>query len=285
MSTALLGLSSIAACVGGVSEGGTRTAAAAQAEKPSRPDGAARTARDSSGGDASRKADSKPRPSARAERRAPEETRARAGSPRPIASEIHCPNGVLEDPHRGFVRCLGPDEKAPPWLPTSPQPEPRPGATAATSPPAAPAPAAPGAPAPAVGTPAAPVASAPPASAAPATVPPPVGPPPVVEVKAPAFENGEVPRAEKALKSIADDIGKCVAENGGLGRPTGTMKVQFLVRSRGRAEGVEILSSQGVSPEAASCVRLLLKNRSIGAPTADPVGVTVVLSLKPGPAR
>lgn len=283
MSTALLGLSSIAACVGGVSEGGTRTAAAAQAEKPSRP------AEDSSGGDASRKTESKPRPSARADRRAPEETRARAGSPRPIASEIHCPNGVLEDPHRGFVRCLGPDEKAPPWLPTSPQPEPRPGATAATSPPAAPAPAVP---APAAGTPVAPVApvaSAPPAapaaSAPPAAVPPPVGPPPIVEVKAPAFENGEVPRAEKALKSIADDIGKCVAENGGLGRPTGTMKVQFLVRSRGRAEGVEILSSQGVSPEAASCVRLLLKNKAIGAPTADPVGVTVVLSLKPGPAR
>jgi hypothetical protein len=36
-----------------------------------------------------------------------------------------------------------------------------------------------------------------------------------------------------------------------------------------------------VSSEAAACVRVLIKNKAIGAPSADPVGVTVVISLKP----
>ena len=108
-----------------------------------------------------------------------------------------------------------------------------------------------------------------------------VGPPPLVDIGAPKFENGEVPRAEKALTKAATDIAKCVANNGGLTAPTGTLKIQFLVRNRGRAEGVEVLSSKGLSAEAASCVRLLLKNKPIGAPSADPVGVTVTISLKP----
>jgi hypothetical protein len=58
------------------------------------------------------------------------------------------------------------------------------------------------------------------------------------------------------------------------------MKIQFIVRAKGRAEGVEVLSSQNVSAEASSCIRLLLKNRAIGEPTVDPVGVTFVISLK-----
>ncbi len=106
----------------------------------------------------------------------------------------------------------------------------------------------------------------------------PAGPPPLVDIGAPKFENGEVPRAEKALTKAATDIAKCVAEHGGLTAATGTIKVQFLVRNRGRAEGVEILSAKGLGPDAASCVRVLLKNKPIGPPTADPVGVTVTIS-------
>jgi hypothetical protein len=212
-----------------------------------------------------------------------------------IVAGVRCPHGVLEDPHRGFVRCLSSDEKNAKWLPPTPQREAVGPATTAvgpatTSTPAIPAPptavpattasAPPSTPA----IPAPPTASAPAttASAAPSTTAPRASAPPEVEVKAPAFESGEVPRAEKALVKLANDIGKCVGDNGGLSRATGTMKVQFLVRARGRAEGVEVLSSQGVSAEAASCVRLLLKNRTIGHPTADPVGVTVVLNFKQG---
>lgn len=164
-----------------------------------------------------------------------------------------CPYGELNDPHRGFVRCLTPDERGADWLPPAPQPAPPPVADA----PKEPAPAAPAVPA---------------------------GPPPLVDIGAPKFENGEVPRAEKALTKAATDIAKCVAEHGGLTAATGTLKVQFLVRNRGRAEGVEILSAKGLGPDAAECVRVLLKNKPIGSPSADPVGVTVTISLKP-PAK
>jgi hypothetical protein len=52
------------------------------------------------------------------------------------------------------------------------------------------------------------------------------------------------------------------------------------VRARGRAEGVEVTGARGVSADASACVRVLLKNKAIGAPTADPVGVTVTVTLK-----
>ena len=165
-----------------------------------------------------------------------------------------CPYGEVSDPHRGFVRCLTPDERDAGWLPPPPQ-----------TPPAA-----------------ADLSDA--GAKDPAPVPAVVGPPPLVDIGAPKFENGEVPRAEKALTKAATDIAKCVAEHGGLTAATGTLKIQFLVRNRGRAEGVEILSAKGLSEGAASCVRVLLKNKPIGPPTADPVGVTVTISLKP-PAK
>lgn len=167
-----------------------------------------------------------------------------------------CPYGELSDPHRGFLRCLTPEERDADWLPPPPQ----------TPPP----------------TP--PVVAELPDAGAPDAAPAVVGPPPLVDIGAPKFENGDVPRAEKALTKAATDIATCVAEHGGLTAATGTLKIQFLVRNRGRAEGVEVLSSKGLSAEAASCVRVLLKNKPIGPPSADPVGVTVTISLKP-PAK
>lgn len=158
-----------------------------------------------------------------------------------------CPYGELNDPHRGFVRCLLPDERDAGWLPPPSQNEPRP----------------------------------PDPKPEPPKDPPRATAPPLVEIGAPRFENGEVTKVEKSLGKASPEIAKCVAEHGGLTADAGSLKVQFLVRSRGRAEGVEILAQKGVSPEAASCVRLVLKNRAIGAPSADPVGVTVVISLKP----
>jgi hypothetical protein len=159
-----------------------------------------------------------------------------------------CPYGSLEDPHRGFVRCLLPDERDAGWLPPPPQGD----------------------------APAEPPAAEPPADAGPAA------PPPSVEIGAPKFENGEVTRVEKSLGKATGELARCVAEHGGLQGEVGTVKVQFLVRSRGRAEGVEVLAAKGLSAEAAGCVRHLLKNKAIGAPTADPVGVTVIITFKPG---
>jgi hypothetical protein len=106
-------------------------------------------------------------------------------------------------------------------------------------------------------------------------------PPPLVEVKPASFVSGDVPDLDKKLQKLVDSVAKCVADAGGLSGPSGSIKVQFLVRARGRAEGVEVLSAKGAGENAAECVRLLLKNRPVGAPTADPVGVTVTFSLKP----
>jgi len=159
-----------------------------------------------------------------------------------------CPYGSLEDPHRGFVRCLLPDERDAGWLPPPPQGDPAPAEPPRTEPPREPAPPA---------------------------------PPPVVDIGAPKFEGGEVTKVEKSLGRASAELARCIADNGGVGGDAGTVKIQFLVRSRGRAEGVEVLAAKGVSPEAAACVRHLVKNKAIGAPTADPVGVTVVLTFKP----
>jgi hypothetical protein len=177
-------------------------------------------------------------------------TGAPQGSALAEGSQPKCPYGELTDPHRGFVRCLTPDERDAGWLPPTAQ-----------TPPAPPAP-----------TPSVePDAGSPAAS----------GPPPAVEIGSPAFENGQVPRTEKALAKLEGAIGKCVADHGGLSGATGSMKVAFLVRVRGRAEGVEVQSAKNVTAEAKDCVRVLLKNKAIGAPSADPVGVTVTLTFKP----
>ena len=173
-----------------------------------------------------------------------------AGPP-PSETAPRCPYGSLEDPHRGFVRCLLPEERDAGWLPPPPQ-GPPPGEPSPPEPPAA----------------------EPPRDAGPAA------PLPVVEIGAPKFDNGEVTKVEKSLGKASADLARCVADHGGLGAEAGTVKIQFLVRSRGRAEGVEVLAAKGVSAEAAGCVRHLIKNKAIGAPTADPVGVTVVITFK-----
>jgi hypothetical protein len=165
-----------------------------------------------------------------------------AGAPR-------CPYGELNDPQKGFVRCLLPEERDAGW-----QPPPR-------------------------DAPAEPAKPEPP-KAEPPTDAGVSAPPPVVEIGAPKFENGEVTKVEKSLGKHTGDIAKCVADHGGLSGESGSLKVQFLVRVRGRAEGVEVLSAKGVSAEASACVRQALKNKAIGAPTADPVGVTVIITLR-----
>lgn len=161
-----------------------------------------------------------------------------------------CPYGELTDPHRGFVRCLLPEERDARWLP--------------------------------------------PPSQAPEEKKPeekkddkkpeekrPSGPPPAVEIAAVKFEGGgQVPKADKTLAGLAAEMGRCVADHGGLAGATGSLKVQLLVRARGKAEGVEVTAPKNVSSEAATCVQKLLKNKAMGAPTADPVGVVTTVTFK-----
>lgn len=174
-----------------------------------------------------------------------------------------CPHGELSDPHRGFVRCLKPEEADAGWIPPAPQPEPA---------------------SPDAGSDAGAVEEKPKEKTPP---PPPEEkpeakpqPPPLVTVGAPKFQGGEIPRAEKFLNGLLEGIGKCVAEHGGMKAEKGKLSLSFLVRARGRAEGVEIENAKGIGEDASGCIRLLVKNRAVGAPSADPVGVTVTFSFE-----
>jgi hypothetical protein len=116
---------------------------------------------------------------------------------------------------------------------------------------------------------------APTASAAPA--PRPV----TITIADPKFTSGEAPKAKAAFEKLRGKLEKCVDDHGGLSGESGEIVVQFLVRLEGIAEGVDVLRAKGVSPDAKNCVRDLIKKRSVGAPTSDPTGVELTLTLAP----
>jgi hypothetical protein len=106
------------------------------------------------------------------------------------------------------------------------------------------------------------------------------GPPPDVEVGAPKLTGGTVQSLDEALAKTRDAVAQCVAQNGGLSGDAGRIDVQFLLRERGRAEGVEVPKAVKVSEAAARCVQKLLKNRWIGMPSAEPVAVAFTYKIK-----
>jgi hypothetical protein len=106
-----------------------------------------------------------------------------------------------------------------------------------------------------------------------------------VKVASVTFEAGEVPRAERVLDRLAKkELAACVS-GPREGRPGQVAQVtlSFLVRARGRAEGVEVDKVRGVSAEAARCMAQVLARRAVGAPSSDPVGVKVVFDVSRGP--
>jgi len=114
----------------------------------------------------------------------------------------------------------------------------------------------------------------------PAEEPKPPPKPPAVTLSDPEFINGDVPKVASILRRTAADVSECVAEHGGLEAEKGLLKVQFLVRARGKAEGVEILERKAVSTDAGRCVQKLLKNKWVGMPSVDPTGVQFRYELK-----
>lgn len=103
---------------------------------------------------------------------------------------------------------------------------------------------------------------------------------PEVELSKPKLTGGKVEALEDALDKTREGVAACVTSHGGLAGDAGRLEVQFLVRDRGRAEGVEVTRAQRVSPEAAQCVRKFLRNRPIGLPSEDPVGVIYAYKLR-----
>lgn len=170
------------------------------------------------------------------------------GGAAPCATASCCPHGALQDPHRGFVRCLAKDEDPGP-MPT----ERRPAASAAPS--AAP-------------------------SGAPSAVAP--GAEPAAKLDKTEAQNGTIPNLERSLEKLLPALSKCVGEAGGLaaGQRKGTLKLELLVRARGVAEGVEVTEAKNVAGSPQACVKQAVRGKRLGIPSADPVGVKVTVALE-----
>jgi hypothetical protein len=176
-----------------------------------------------------------------------------------------CPWGRVSDGRGLLVRCLDAAEAQ---------------RLSAASPPAAHAPA-----------PAAPVVAAPArAEAAPVAPPPPVPPAPPAASKAsrrvvlsavnPAqADTGELPEARVQLVRAGDRFVQCVESNGGLTSSPARVTVRFLVRERGRAEGVTVKDRSGVSVAAAKCIAEVVDRRFVGYPAAPIVGADLSMDF------
>jgi len=81
------------------------------------------------------------------------------------------------------------------------------------------------------------------------------------------------------LGAARDRYVKCVKDNGGLSEKEGEVQVRFLLRQRGRAEGVSVAKRSGVSAEAARCISDIVDRRYVGVPEAPIVGATVVIKF------
>jgi hypothetical protein len=175
-----------------------------------------------------------------------------------------CPWGRIADGNGMMVRCLEPNE-AKQLLALQGSAKAAESGPAAQPPVAAPPP----------------VASAPTAPDAAANK---AGTKVVVESVGPAVADaGDLPLAGSKLGLAKDKYVQCVNQNGGLSSKQAKVVVRFLVRERGRAEGVSVKSHSGMSAAAAQCIAEVVNLRYVGYPAAPIVGATipVVLSAQP----
>jgi len=103
----------------------------------------------------------------------------------------------------------------------------------------------------------------------------------VKEVGAAQADTGELPEAQPQLRKVHERYAQCVSNNGGLEGAQGKVTLRFLVRERGRAEGVSVKERQGVSLAAAKCVAEVVDRRYVGYPAAPIVGATLSIEFMP----
>ncbi|MBN1610677.1 MAG: hypothetical protein JW940_28870 [Polyangiaceae bacterium] len=94
-------------------------------------------------------------------------------------------------------------------------------------------------------------------------------------------EVGRLPLAPRKLGLAADRFVECVTKNGGLNAARGEAQVRFLVRERGRAEGVSVAKRSGMSVAAAQCIADVIDRRFVGIPEEPIVGATAVVTVRP----
>ncbi len=186
-------------------------------------------------------------------------------APKDKARGPGCLYGQVVDGHSGTVRCLSPEEVSPPGpydMPGEPQ-------DAGTD-----------ADAGRDGASSGPRRDAGLDAAGDAMAPMPLRPGhAAIVIDAVAFEGGDVPRAPAALERIKKDFARCI-ENAPAPKADASIELKFLVRGPGRAEGVDVVQSRGVPSDIVRCVTSSLSGRPVGAPTNDPVVVSVTIRFK-----
>jgi hypothetical protein len=187
--------------------------------------------------------------------------------------EVRCIYGELRDPHRGFVRCLEPEEVDASWLPPAPQdpddpprdPDDEDAGIADKD------------------------AGSQDAGGDDAGLPDgawPEGAVPIdvdVEVGKPKLTAGAVSGLDTMLAKHRDALGRCVGDQGGPTVAQGSAEIQFLFRAPGKAEGVGVNQSTGIAPESLRCIKRVLQNKWVGTPSIEPIGVTVGLLFRASP--
>jgi hypothetical protein len=95
-------------------------------------------------------------------------------------------------------------------------------------------------------------------------------------------DEGKLSIAEKKLDVPRDRYVDCVKKNGGLSAERAEVHVRFLVRARGRAEGVSVAKKSGLAAKAAACIADVVDRRPVGTPAAPMVGATAIIEIKRG---
>jgi hypothetical protein len=105
----------------------------------------------------------------------------------------------------------------------------------------------------------------------------------VASIAGVSADQGQLPLAAKKLSVARDKFAECVKNNGGLSHASGEVKVRFLVRGRGRAEGVSVQKRVGVSSPGARCVANVVDRRFVGVPESPLVGASVTVKFRTNP--
>ncbi len=100
------------------------------------------------------------------------------------------------------------------------------------------------------------------------------------DVASVTVDQGALPAAQKKLREANSRFAECVEKEGGLSATRGEVHVRFMVRARGRAEGVSVSKRVGVGESAARCVAHVVDRRWVGTPAAPIVGGTAVIRLE-----
>ena len=101
-----------------------------------------------------------------------------------------------------------------------------------------------------------------------------------VVVEGVTFENGDVPRAATSLERMKKELARCaVTDNPRDDGKERLIRLRFIVRAPGRAEGVDVVQVRDMSPDMTRCVILATKNRFVGHPSDDPVSVELTFRL------